>query len=202
VPTGAELLHRGRAHDGRRAGREDGQEGGARLLEDELDGRGIDDLDRLDVAEEEVRERILAQLVERVLRVDLPLDGELHRLRVERRAVVEGDVLPELERVAQAVLRYRPGLGQPRHHLRALVGEGHQRLDDAPADPVRVEVGHLGGVEVHGLGDESHDQRAGRLGGDGRRDEADAEDDGEEQGRQQHHRRPPVRGVWCATTGV
>ena len=45
------------------------------------DGAVVHRLDRLDVAEEVVGEGILAELVGRMLGIDLPLDGELHRLR-------------------------------------------------------------------------------------------------------------------------
>src|SRR5213594_2292593 len=91
-----ELAHRRRAHDRRRARGEHGQERGARLLEDEFHGLRIHGLDGLDVAEEVIREGILAELVERMLRDDLALDRELHRLGVEGGAVVEADALAQL----------------------------------------------------------------------------------------------------------
>ena len=172
----AVLLHGRGADDGRRARGEDGEEGRAGLFEDELDGRGVDDLHRLHVAEEVVRERVLPQLVGRMLRVDLPLDRELHRLRIERRAVVERDALAQLERVPETVLGHRPRLRQPRHHLGALVREHHKRLDDAPPHPVGVEVRHLRRIEVHGLGDEADDEGARGLSG-GRHLEAAERDD-------------------------
>src|SRR5207247_8784617 len=60
---------------------------------------------------------ILAQLAEGMVGVDLPLDGELHGLGREGRAVVERDALAELERVAETILRHRPRFGQPGHHV-------------------------------------------------------------------------------------
>ena len=149
--------------------RQDGQERGARLLQDEADRRVVHDLDRLDVAEEVGGEGILAELVGRMLRVDLPLDGELHRLRVERGAVVEGDALAQLEGVGEPVLRDRPGLGEPGHDLGGLVREGDQGLHDPPAHAVGVEVGDLGRVERHRLRHQPDHQRARRLRGRARR---------------------------------
>ena len=163
VPTGlqrvvgAPLHHGGGAHDRRGAGGEDGQERRARLLQEERDAI-VADLDRLHVAEEVVGERILAELVGGMLGVDLALDRELHRRRVERRAVVEPDALAQLERVLQAVLRDRPGLREPGDDLRLLLGERDERLDDAAGHAIRVQVGHLRRVEVHGLRDERHER--------------------------------------------
>src|SRR2546429_9688592 len=95
--------------------------------------------------------------------MDLRHDRELPRLGVERRAVVKADALAQLERVVQPVLADRPRLRQPRHDLRALFGKRHERLDDAPAHAVGVEVRHLGRIEVDGLGHESDDEGAGLL---------------------------------------
>ena len=117
--VGAPLPDRGRAHDGGGARGEDGEERGARLLQHEAHRRLVHHLHRLDVAEEVAGERILAELVGRMLGVELPLDGELDGLGVERRPVVELDALAELERVPEPVLRDRPGLGQPGDDLRA-----------------------------------------------------------------------------------
>src|SRR5207237_8701020 len=70
--VGARLASGRRADHRRGAGGEDGQERGARLLEDELHSLRVHDLDGLDVAEEEVGEGVLAELVERMLGIDLP----------------------------------------------------------------------------------------------------------------------------------
>jgi ABC-type transport system substrate-binding protein len=61
---------------------------GLDFFQNEPHGAFVQDLDRLDVAEEVVGEGILAELGGRMLGVDLPLDRELHRLGVERGAVV------------------------------------------------------------------------------------------------------------------
>src|SRR5438046_1447198 len=77
--VGAELLHRGGAHDGTteaapaaRTARNEAR--GSLRANSTVSGST---LDRLDVAKEVVGEGILAELVERMLRHDLPLDGEL-----------------------------------------------------------------------------------------------------------------------------
>src|SRR5206468_3315351 len=162
----SELLHRGRTDDRGGPRRQDGQKRRTRLLEAELHRERVDDLDGLDIAEEVIRERILAELVEGMLGHDLPFDGELHGVGVERRPVVKRDALAELERVLEPVLADRPRLREAGHDLRALVGEGHERLDDAAAHAVGVEIGYLRGIEIHGLGHEADDECAGRLRGD------------------------------------
>ncbi len=167
--VGAPFPHGGGAHDGRGGRGEDREERGARLLEHEAHRGLVHHLDGLDVAEEVAGEGILAELVGRMLGVELPLDGELHRLGVEGRPVVELDGLAQLERVPEAVLRDGPGFGQPGDDLGAVLREGDQRLGDAPRDAVRIEVRHLGRIEVDRLGDEPDHQRAGRLGDHRRR---------------------------------
>ena len=179
--VGAPLPDGGGAHDGGGARGEDGEERGARLLEHEAHRRVVHHLDGLDVAEEVVRERVLPELVRRVLGVELALDGELHGLGVERRPVVELDALAQLERVPEAVLRDGPGLGQPGDDLRALLREGDQRLHDAARDAQRVEVRHLRRIEVDRLGDEPDDERARRLGGGRGRRGRDREESDEQQ---------------------
>ena len=112
--------------------------------------------------------------------IDLALDGEFHRLRIQRGTVVELDAGPELEGVLQPVLGDCPRLGQARHDLSALVGEGDQRLDDATPHTVRVEIGHLGRIEVDRLGDEAHHECPCRLSRGGHRPQTENQRDGDE----------------------
>ena len=165
--VGAVFADGGRTHDRGGARGEHRQERGARLLEHELHGERVDGLHGLHVAEEVVGEGILAELGGRMLGIDLALDRELHGLGVERGAVVKGDALAQLEHVVQAVPGHGPRLGQAGDDLRALVGEGDERLHHAAAHAVGVEIGHLCGIEIDGLGHEADDERAGRLRGAG-----------------------------------
>ena len=189
----APLHHRRWAHDRGRALGQDRDEGGPRLVEEEGHPLLAQHLDGLHVAEEEVREGVLAQLVGGMVGIDLALDGELDGLGVQRRAVMEGDAPPELEGVLESVLRDGPGLREAWHDLRALLGEGDQGLDDASSHAVRVEVGDLGRIEVDRLGDESDHERPRRLGGDGRHPEGEGHRDGDDrcEGAAGRHHEPP-----------
>src|SRR2546427_13272239 len=84
------------ADDGRGGRGHHVEERGARLLQDEAHGQLVERFHGLHVAEEIAGERILPELARGMVRDDLALDGELHRLGVERRAVVELDALAEL----------------------------------------------------------------------------------------------------------
>ena len=66
---------------------------------------------------EEERQRERAGIVERVALVQHPVEGELHRLGVQRRAVVEGHALAQVEPVGQSVVRDLPAFGQLRHDV-------------------------------------------------------------------------------------
>jgi hypothetical protein len=169
------------------------EERGPRLVQQERHPLLAQHLDGLDVAEEKVREGILAELVGGMVGIDLALDGELHGLGVQRRAVVEGDAPPQLEGVLEAVLRNGPGLREAGHDLRALLGEGDQGLDDASPHAVRVEIGDLGRIEVDRLGDESDHERPRRLGGDGRHPETEGHRDRDDrcEGASERHHEPP-----------
>ena len=121
-----------------------------------------------------------------MVRDDLALDGELHRLGVERRAVVELDALAELERVLQAIARDRPRLGEPGDDLRAALGERDERLHHATTDAVRVEIGDLRRIERHRLGHQADHQRASGL----RDDDGGHQQDEQQRGDQPHPRSP------------
>src|SRR5207247_3912675 len=88
----------------------DVQHEGVRLLEAELHGGGIEHLD----AVHRVVEAAHAGLGGRIHQA---VDAELHGGGVHRGAVVEEDVLPQLERVEEAVGRGVPQLGGVAHDL-------------------------------------------------------------------------------------
>jgi hypothetical protein len=136
----SELLDGGRREKDQpgAVGREHVHEEGVGLLEADLYGQGIQHLDAVD------------RLVERPHpglggRVHHPLDVELDGGGVHRGAVVEEHVLPELERVDEAVGRGLPGVGRVAHELP--IGRD---IDEAAAhvhgDPHHFVAG--GGVEV------------------------------------------------------
>ena len=85
------------------------------------------------------------------LRVDDPVEVELDRLGVERRAVVELDVATQLEGDAPAVPGALPRLGEPRYQLTVrrpieqVLGEEGEQLDDRDAGVALARViGPLG----------------------------------------------------------
>ena len=113
--------------------------------------------------------------------LDHPVEGELDRLGVERRAVVEGHALLQREGVGEAVGGHLPALGQARDDL-AFVRHPDQRLADVERDADRgVEVGHARievavKVAAEGIGQGAarldvlaHDPRPAPTGAAGRR---------------------------------
>ncbi len=114
-------------HDRQRAGRGQVQERRERGLEVDLERELVEDLRARVGGERGARAAGLE------FRIDDPVEVELDRLGVERRAVVELDVAAQLEGDAAAVLRALPRLGEPRRQLsvRAPIEEV---LGDGPDD--------------------------------------------------------------------
>ena len=157
----AVLLHRGRRDD--QPGRigEVGEERGVGRVELELDGLGVDRGGRLDGREEE-GERERAGAVERMALVEHPVEGELDRLGIERRPVVELDALAKVEGVGQAVVGDVPGLRQRRLGLQRAVLIADQAVIHVHQDAEVVDRGVDARVERLRLRDLSHDQDVGR----------------------------------------
>ncbi len=128
-PGRAVLLQRGRRRDAEVARR--------LLVQKARVGRGEADLDRVGV--DDLGLFVWAEGAEAALglggRVDDVVVGGLDRRRVELRAVVEGDVLAQLEGVDRRVRRHRVALGEAGDELAAAVAGGQ------PPDE-RVEHGH------------------------------------------------------------
>ena len=131
--------HRRVDHDPRR-GPQDRRQCGVRRAEVQPDGRVVDHVDRGDVLQ------VGAGVVRRLLR---PVEARLDRIGVDRRAVVEGDVVPEVQRERQAVVGELPGLGQHGADLGGVRVSG--RADIGQAVEHRVEV--LGTADA--LGDDA-----------------------------------------------
>ena len=112
-----------------------GEEGGLRLLEDDPDGRGVDHLAL--VVEAAEGDPGLAGFG---LRIDHPVEAELHGLGIERRPVVELDAGLELEGPDESVRGGRPGLGERREDL-AVGPQGYQRVEDVQHDEVADRLG-------------------------------------------------------------
>src|SRR5215469_7802877 len=127
----AVLLERVGAVDEQRLVRQVLEERGERGLELDLHGERIDHLDALHVAEEALHVRVGARLVVWPLLVELPLEAELDRLRVEQRAVVEGHVGTEIEGVDEPVLRDVPRAREAGDELVRAELLPHQPLEDA-----------------------------------------------------------------------
>ena len=100
-----------RGIDGRLAGGQHGQQRGLRPLEPEDDGGGIGRLDGLDV-DVPVLARVEAQPGGLLGRLAHHVEGVLHVLRGERRAVVPLHVAPQEEDEVAIVVLPRPLLGQ------------------------------------------------------------------------------------------
>jgi len=113
------------------------------------------------------RER--AGVVVGVVLVQHPVEIELHRFGVERRAVVEGDALAQGEGVFCSVVRDRPFRRQRRCHFERALLVLQETLVEVHED---AEVVNCGRVERLGLGDLAHHQHAGRGLGGGRGREA------------------------------
>ena len=182
---GAVLLHRvGRDDQPGRIG-EVRQERRVGSVERELDGVLVDRLGVLDGGEEE-REREGSGVVVGVVLVEHPVEVELDRLRVERRAVVEADAVSELEGVLGAVVADRPALRERRLDLQGPVSVANETVVDVHEDAEVVDRGDRVGIEGLRLGDLPDHQDTGRRlcdcgrgGKDGGR-ETEAEDPSEE----------------------
>ena len=136
----AVLLRGGRRedHEAHPVGREHVEHERVGLLEPDLNRVGIERLDRVH------------RLVERAharpgRRVHDPVDAELHRGRVERRAVVKDHVLSQLERVEEPVGGDLPRVRGARHEL-AVGRDAQEAAADVHRDPVQLVPGR--GVEV------------------------------------------------------
>ena len=124
-------LHR-RRRDGReRRERDHSQERRVRLLEPDPDGLGVDDVRSVVGPEEGAGD---AGCAERLLD---PIERRLDRGGVEHRAVVELHALPQLERVALAITRDVPGLGEARPDLAVLGIDHRQRVRELDQDLAR-----------------------------------------------------------------
>ena len=134
------LLRRGRRrdHEAHPVGREHVEQEGVGLLEPDLDRVGVERLDRVHRLVEGPHARPGG-------RVHDPVDAELHRGGVDGGAVVEDDVLSELERVEETIGGDLPGLRGARHEL-AVGGDAQEAAADVHRDPVQLVAGC--GVEV------------------------------------------------------
>ncbi len=136
-------------------------------VQGEDDGHVVGGLDALDRAEEEAqRER--PGVVIGVVLVENAIEVELHRLGVQRAAVVEGHALAQLEGVDGAVVADLPAFGQRGLHLERAVLVADQPVIDVHQDPEVVDRGDGVRVQRLRLGDLADDQDAGwrlRVGG-------------------------------------
>ncbi len=123
---------------------------GVGRLQDELDRHRIDDLDLLDTAEEERRERVRAEVVG-MIREERPVDTQFDRLGVEWRPVVEQHTLAQLEGPLGTGLVDRPLGRQTRLRLRLVAVRLDERVEHVVdrAQGVRAEpLGRVEGVDV------------------------------------------------------
>ena len=142
-------------------------------VERELDGVLVERLRVLDGGEEE-REREGPGVVVGVVLVEHPVEVELDRLSVERRAVVEADATSELEGVLGAVLADRPALRERRLDLQSPVAVAHETVVDVHEDAEVVHRGDRVRIEGFRLRDLSDHQDPGRRLCDGGRDGKDS----------------------------
>jgi hypothetical protein len=118
----AELLDRRRRDDANNGAV--GEERGVRLAEREDRRRRVRGLNRF--------QRLHERLVRRGhLRIEDAVEGELHRVGVEVRAIVELDPLPDLEGDLLAVLADLPRLSKPRLRQPLLVDVDQVLVDDS-----------------------------------------------------------------------
>ena len=136
------------------------EERSIRLLEVHDGGELVDDFDFVDSPEVEGREGEGAGVVVRMLRIEHPVEGELHRVGVERRAVMEAHAVAEVERVGQPVLGNVPGLGEQRLDVEGAGFESCQAVVNVADKPHGVDVGELTGIEGCGLGHQANDERS------------------------------------------
>src|SRR5258705_2802209 len=115
-----------------------------RLAGHDVDRVGVDHVGPLDGAEAAV------DLVHAL--GNKAIDGELHRLRVERLAVVELHALAELELPGERV-DAAPGDGQLGHELADVLRvPRHQRVVDVVEEVQVVDLGGLGRIEGRDVG--------------------------------------------------
>jgi hypothetical protein len=110
-----------------------------------------------------------------------PLDTELHCRRVHLHSVVEEGVLPQLERVEEAVRRHRPGLGGVGDEL-PVRRDVHEAAADVHGDPLHFVAGRGVEVEMGDLVPVGDAERAAALRGLG---EGGVGDDGDHEERAQ-----------------
>ncbi len=152
----APARHRGRRHD--RKLREIAEQRRVRLLDEDLDGARVLRDHRVDVLQQGAPVATAIGSDEAgVLRIEQALEREHDRVGIERRAIVERDVIAQVERPGPPVRRDVPGLGELRLDIGGAGLPADQALVDQLADLDRLAVGHEHGVErdhIGGLGDD------------------------------------------------
>src|SRR5690606_27683045 len=103
------------------------------------------------------------EAVGRMLAVELALEGKDHRIRVDRRAILKGGVLDQMERVDLAVRADVPFAGERRYDLGRALLEGDEVLKDMIRDIERFAVRTSGGIEADGVATAAKDERAALL---------------------------------------
>jgi hypothetical protein len=107
------------------------------------------------------QQRLAARLQHRV--ADDVVEGRLDRLRRERRAVVEGDILAQGEGEFGVVVVGRPGAGQ--RGVQFAVGRhGQQRVEEVDQEELFLHIDRVAGVERLRLGAEADGERPARRG--------------------------------------
>ena len=163
-----------------------------RLLEPDLHGQGVQHLHGVHRLVEGAHARLGGG-------VHQPVDAELDGGRVDGRAVVEEDVLPELEGVEERVGRDLPGLRGIAHKF-AVGGDVDEAAADIHGHPHHFVAGRGVEVEVGDLVPVGHAQGAAALGRLGqalvRQEENDAGEDGQSgQGASKVHGRDLPDGI-------
>ncbi len=102
---------------------------------------------------EEEGQRERSGIVIGMFLVEYALEIELDRFRVKRRAVMEGDPFPELERIGLAVVGNRPALGKGRLHFQRAVLVAHKTVINVHQDAKIVDRRDRLRVQRLGLGD-------------------------------------------------
>lgn len=91
--------------------------------------------------------------MEGVFLVQHPVEIELHRLGIERRAVMECHALAKMEHIFQPVIRDIPAFGKRWLHLERAVGITHQPVIDIDHDTEIIGRGHGSRIKRFRLGD-------------------------------------------------
>ena len=153
-----------RADPGRRHHREHrevAEQRRVRTADVDLDGVGVDRDDLLDVLEQRAPVAAARAEVVRVAGVEQALEREHDRVGVERRAVVEDDLVAELERPGLAVGRDLPAGRQARLDVGRPRLPADEALEHELADLDRLAVGDAHRVERDGVGGLGDDERTG-----------------------------------------